>query len=43
MRCVIQRVTQASVTVDGEVIGSIGKGVMVLIGAGVEDTEKDVR
>ncbi len=43
MRCVIQRVTQASVTVDGEVIGSIGKGFMVLIGAGVEDTEKDVR
>ena len=42
MRCVIQRVTQASVTVDGEVIGSIGKGFMVLIGAGVEDTEKDV-
>ena len=43
MRCVIQRVTQASVTVDGEVIGSIVKGFMVLIGAGVEDTEKDVR
>ena len=43
MRCVIQRVTQASVTVDGEAIGSIGKGFMVLIGAGVEDTEKDVR
>ena len=43
MRCVIQRVTQASVTVDGEVIGSIGKGFMVLIGAGVEDAEKDVR
>ena len=32
MRCVIQRVTEASVTVEGEVIGQIGRGFMVLIG-----------
>ena len=32
MKFVIQRVTGASVTVDGEVIGKIGKGFMVLIG-----------
>lgn len=32
MRFVIQRVTESSVKVDGEVIGKIGKGFMVLIG-----------
>ena len=32
MRFVIQRVAHASVTVDGEVLGKIGKGFMVLIG-----------
>ena len=32
MRAVLQRVSQASVTVDGQVIGEIGKGVMVLFG-----------
>ena len=32
MKFVIQRVNHASVTVDGEVIGKIGKGFMVLIG-----------
>ncbi len=41
MRAVIQRVTEASVTVDGETIGEIGAGLMVLIGAGDGDTEKD--
>lgn len=40
MRAVLQRVTQASVTVDGEVIGEIGKGVMVLFGMLGTDTEK---
>jgi D-aminoacyl-tRNA deacylase len=40
MRFVIQRVTHASVTVDGEVIGKIGKGFMVLIGVAQEDTKE---
>lgn len=43
MRCVIQRVTSASVTVAGEQIGAIARGFMVLIGVSTEDTEKDVR
>ena len=43
MRCVIQRVTQAAVTSNGEPVGAIGKGLMILIGVSVEDTEKDVR
>ncbi len=41
MRGVIQRVTEASVTVGGELVGSIGPGLMVLIAAGEGDTEKD--
>ena len=43
MRCVVQRVREASVTVAGETVGKIGPGYMVLIGVSVEDTEKDVR
>lgn len=43
MRCVIQRVTQASVSVDGEVIGRCGRGFLVLIGVYVDDTEADER
>ena len=43
MRLVVQRVTRASVTVDGEVTGKIGKGYMVLVGAEVGDTEADAR
>ena len=43
MRCVIQRVTAASVTVEGEVIGQIGRGFMVLIGVSAEDTDKDLK
>ena len=43
MRCVIQRVTEASVTVEGEVIGQIGLGFMVLIGVSAEDTDKDLK
>lgn len=43
MRCVVQRVTESSVTVDGETVGRIGPGLMVLIGVSVEDGEKDVR
>jgi D-tyrosyl-tRNA(Tyr) deacylase len=41
MRAVIQRVTQASVAVDGKVIGEIGRGLLVLFGAGRGDTELD--
>ncbi|MCQ2496930.1 MAG: D-aminoacyl-tRNA deacylase [Lachnospiraceae bacterium] len=43
MKLVIQRVTHASVTIDGETVGSIGKGYMVLIGIGREDNEETVR
>lgn len=39
MRLVIQRVTHASVTVDNQVIGKIGKGFMVLIGVSETDDE----
>ena len=41
MRAVVQKVNQSSVTVDGEVKGSIGAGFMVLIGVETGDTEKD--
>ena len=40
MRFVIQRVTEASVTIDGKVKGSIGRGFMVLIGVGESDTKE---
>lgn len=40
MRFVIQRVTQAQVTVDGEILGKIGKGFMVLIGVSGTDTKE---
>lgn len=40
MKFVIQRVTEANVKVDGKVIGEIGKGFMVLVGVGHEDTRE---
>ena len=40
MRFVVQRVTHASVTVDGQVIGKIGNGFMVLIGVADTDTRE---
>lgn len=43
MKIVLQRVTSASVTVDGEVTGSIGMGYLVLLGVGRDDTEEDCR
>ena len=41
MKLVIQRVSEASVTVDGQTTGSIGKGFLVLIGVGQADTKED--
>lgn len=43
MKIIIQRVTKASVTVDGEVIGKIDTGYLLLFGAGHDDTEDDCR
>ncbi len=43
MRCVVQRVTSSSVTVNGETAGAIGPGLMVLIGISVDDTEADLK
>ncbi len=40
MRFVIQRVTEASVTIDGEISGKIGKGYLVLIGVADTDTKE---
>ena len=40
MRFVIQRVTEASVTIDGEILGKIGKGYLVLIGVADTDTKE---
>lgn len=41
MRAVVQRVTEASVTVEGKTVGSIGSGLMVLLGVEQGDMEKD--
>ncbi|MCI5937864.1 MAG: D-aminoacyl-tRNA deacylase [Eubacterium sp.] len=41
MKLVIQRVTNASVTVEGKTVGKIGKGFLVLWGAASGDTEKE--
>ncbi len=41
MRAVVQRVTRATVTVDGKVTGEIGLGLLVLLGVAQTDTEQD--
>lgn len=42
MKAVIQRVTSASVEIDGEIAGQIGTGYLILLGIGAEDTEADI-
>jgi len=42
MRVVIQRVSSASVTIDGAVKSAIGQGLLVLLGVGHEDGEEDI-
>ena len=42
MRAVVQRVSRAEVKVDGEVTGTIEKGLLVFVGVAPEDTEKDM-
>ena len=42
MKLVIQRVTNASVEVEGEITGQIEEGLMVLVGFGQTDTEREV-
>ena len=43
MRAVLTRVRSASVTIDGEVVGKIGQGFLILLGIGPEDTREHCR
>ena len=43
MRAVVQKVSQSKVTVDGEITGEIGQGLMVLLGVTHSDTEADAK
>ena len=43
MRAVLTRVKSASVAIDGQTVGSIGQGFLILLGVGPEDTEADSR
>ena len=43
MRAVLTRVKSASVVIDGETVGKIGKGFLILLGVGPNDTEKECR
>ncbi|HWW76588.1 MAG TPA: D-aminoacyl-tRNA deacylase, partial [Pyrinomonadaceae bacterium] len=43
MRAVLQRVTRASVRVEGETVGEIGPGLLVLLGVARDDAEGDGR
>lgn len=42
MRVVIQRVSEASVTINGSIKSAIGKGYMILLGIGADDTVEDI-
>ena len=42
MRAVVQRVSRAKVTVNGEITGEIGRGLLVLLGVGIGDTRSDI-
>ncbi len=41
MRAVVQRVSRAKVSVEGEIVGEIGKGLLILLGVSSQDSEKD--
>lgn len=43
MRAILTRVNSASVTIDGEIVGQIGKGFLILLGVGPNDTENECR
>ncbi len=43
MRAILTRVTSASVTIDGQQVGKIGQGFLILLGVGPNDTEKECR
>ncbi len=43
MRALLQRVSQASVTVDEKIVGQIGKGLLIFLGIGLEDNETTVK
>jgi D-aminoacyl-tRNA deacylase len=43
MRAILQRVSRASVTVDEQVVGQIGQGLLVLLGVGQNDSEAQVK
>lgn len=43
MKAVVQRVTHASVKVDGEIKGEIGSGLLILLGVGLNDTQEDAQ
>ena len=43
MRAILTRVSSASVTIEGECVGKIGKGFLILLGVGPDDTEKECR
>ncbi len=42
MRTVVQRVKEASVTIDGQLKSSIGSGLLILLGIGTDDTQEDI-
>ena len=43
MRAILTRVSSASVAIDGQIVGKIGKGFLILLGVGPEDTERECR